>query len=649
MTREQAQQAVAELIAAVYPANMHQVIMEGFAKAPNADDPAYWENIRLGLSQQQTMVPKGAKKEAGDWLAEVGSNDVTITGYKGTETAVQIPAQIEGKPVTAVGRRVFWNKKITSVTIPDSVTSIGDSAFAKNELTSVTIPSGLTSIGEEAFTKNKLSSINIPGKVTSIGKSAFAENKITSVTIPNSITSIGDSVFELNLLASITIPGSVTSIGDSAFKNNLLTEISLPSGLTSIGAWAFGDNKITGLTVPASLKSIGDKAFYGNKITSVTVPDSLTNIGKEAFGNASVLKAGGAVAVEGKAEKDFEVSPSKDGKSVVITAYKVQRHINQASIPSHINGKPVTGIGVRAFYKKGAKNVIIPDSVTVIGDSAFEKNLQLVSINIPAGVTSIGKRAFAECSNLAVIAIPDSVTVIGDSAFEGCSRLVSVTLGKGITSIGTKVFKRSELSKGIIIPDSVKSIGEEAFFKSKLSSVTIGKGVTDIGNEAFAGCNLSSISFSGSVKNIGEEAFADNETAEGDFMVLYSDNAKSIIITQYKGKGKALQLPSKLRGLPVTDIQWRAFNNDITSAVIPDNVSLNSNWSGVSNPSIIRTITIGNNVTIDGNKFDRINAEKIKDFSKGPKFIPLDKLYEKNGRKAGTFTLGKDQWDFKPR
>ena len=150
-----------------------------------------------------------------------------------------------------------------------------------------------------------------------------------------------------------------------------------------------------------------------------------------------------------------------------------------------------------------------------------------------------------------------------------------------------------------------------------------------------------SITFSGKVTDIGEEAFAHNVTAEGDLSVYYSDDASSIIISKNNGKGKTLALPSELRGLPVSRIYWGVVTNpELKSVTIPDNVILGG--SGTSYFHRLKTINIGSDVTIEGDQFDRAEGSKIeKDYvAQHPElFVPLHKMYNKNGRKAGTFTF----------
>ena len=132
-----------------------------------------------------------------DHTAEVAKNE-------GVSGEVNIPTF-----VTANGSRYI-------------VTSIGEYAFAYRRITSVTIPNSVTEIRSHAFDAcTSLTSVTIPNSVTEIGGSAFSRcSKLTSVTIPNSVTSIGDFAFlECSSLTSVTIPNSVTSYGSGSFMD----------------------------------------------------------------------------------------------------------------------------------------------------------------------------------------------------------------------------------------------------------------------------------------------------------------------------------------------------------------------------------------------------------------------------------------------
>ena len=160
------------------------------------------------------------------------------------------------------------------------------------------------------------------------------------------------------------------------------------------------------------------------------------------------------------------------------------------TIPSTINGLPVTSIGGYAFVDcTSLTSVTIPDSVTSIEDYAFLDCTSLTSVTIPDSVTSIGAGAFDHCTSLTSITIGNGVTSIGAGAFSGCSSLTNVTIPDGVTSIGWAAFSGCSSLTNVTIPDSVTSIPGYAFVDcTSLTSVTIPDSVISIGESAFYGC-----------------------------------------------------------------------------------------------------------------------------------------------------------------
>ena len=159
----------------------------------------------------------------------------------------------------------------------------------------------------------------------------------------------------------------------------------------------------------------------------------------------------------------------------------------------------VPAIFASGYGKESVEKVVIPDSVTIIGDYAFLECRSLTSITIPNGVTSIGDGAFRQCYSLASITIPNSVTSIGEDAFSWCGSLTSITIPAGVTSIGNGTFMYCTSLTSVTIPYGVTSIGDEAFYGCEsLTSITIPASVTSIGDWAFYSCDsLTSVAWGG--------------------------------------------------------------------------------------------------------------------------------------------------------
>jgi hypothetical protein len=219
-------------------------------------------------------------------------------------------------------------------------------------------------------------------------------------------------------------------------------------------------------------------------------------------------------------EKDFQIDWGNNG------GVKIAKYIGakkEVRIPPSIQNNPVTEIGKGAFGESGITSVIIPNSVTIIGDSAFIRCNSLTSVTIPNSVTSIGYFAFYGCSSLRNITLPDSITSIEGGAFYKCTSIASVTIPKNVTIINIGTFNYCTSLTSVIIPNSVIEIGGNfdllnspygeiyGVFSgcSKLTNITIPDSVTYINPSAFVDCTkLTSIIIPDRVTRIGKKAFS---------------------------------------------------------------------------------------------------------------------------------------------
>lgn len=189
-------------------------------------------------------------------------------------------------------------------------------------------------------------------------------------------------------------------------------------------------------------------------------------------------------------------------------------------------------------YYPDLTNIVIPNTVMEIGESAFFHCIGLTSVVIPNSIKIIDKYAFKNCRGLTSIVIPDSVTEIGEGAFYDCTSLTSIVIPDSVTKIRDRTFWECRGLTSIVIPDSVTEIEGYAFWEcSGLASVVISSSVKEIGNCAFYGCeSLVDIKIIGNNKKFGNEVFANcTRLSQGSKYVVaqckyaYNNNDKAIV------------------------------------------------------------------------------------------------------------------------
>ena len=377
-----------------------------------------------------------------------------------------MPSTYRGKPVTKIEDYGFaGSSRMWDLKLPDSITIIGDFAFyGCTDLEYLRIYSKVTEIGSNAFLNcTSLKTVYYIGGVEDWCKIEFenytstplfhAENiyftdensksyKPTTLTIPNTITEIKDySFYRFTSLNTITIPSSVKRLGDYAFYNcNALTNVTLINGLETISKYCFYNcDSLTNISIPDTVTSIKNAAFDDcSALSMLTLGSGMTSIGDDAFNNTVIQNIYYNGTIENWCNIIFENEKSNPGDFYIKNG----------------NGS----------YEE-VTEIIVPNTITKIGDYQFVGFDQIKKVTLPNTITSIGERAFRGCIELEEINIPDSVKSIGNDAFAWNKSLTSVILPEGLETLGDMVFASSTLIDTLVIPSTVISIGENVLYQ----------------------------------------------------------------------------------------------------------------------------------------------------------------------------------------
>lgn len=465
-------------------------IPDGCKVADNAFDNC--PGLTVLSSSQETVDPSTLFK----W--SVSGGQVTITSYIGDKsiTSVSVPAQIDGKPVTAIGSYAFSSSRyLTSISLPHTLTTINNHAFSYcTRLTEISLPASVTDIGRYAFYYCSSLSGTMQLIDADIPSNAFTGCKKLTVL---SYTTLSDGTLSLSRVygsqTAVKVPAScngqiVTAIGREAFSmRTTLQQVELPKSITSIGQSAFYYcTALQYVTLPDGVTSIGASAFYNcTALESVRIPDSVVSVGSMAFYNCTSLY-GTLYFVD--ATINSSAFSGCDGMDIWCFTTQSSGSLQLAScrstatalvIPESIGSRSVTSMAPQAFYYCTAvETIALPDAFTAICDEAFYELDTLRSITIPAGVTSIGTGAFSGCTSLSSISIPSAVKTIGTQAFYNCTSMTSAFINSKSTFIGAYAFAGCSNLSAIHLPNGFTNVGNMAFngtawLRSEVSAIAI--------------------------------------------------------------------------------------------------------------------------------------------------------------------------------
>ena len=320
------------------------------------------------------------------------------------------------------------------------------------------------------------------------------------------VTSIGSKAFSgCTRLKKVTIPNSVTNIGDNAFSEcRGLKAVTIGNSVTAIGGWAF--SYCTGLTTVVwnARSSQIPLSEFGNPMPPFSNCDRLTDF---VFGE-EVEHIPAYLCYNLTSLKNLVIGNSVT--TIGNSAFSDCTGLTTVTWNAR-NVQDFQSTGGRPFSNcKNLTEFVFGEEVEHIPDYLCYKLTTLKNLVIGNSVTSIGEWAFHRCTSLTEVTIPNSVTTIGGLAFYSCTGLQKVTIGNSVKSIGDKAFYFCTDLKTVTIGNSVKSIGDKAFyFCNGLTEVSIPNSVTSIGSGTFEDCTgLKTVTIGNSVKSIGSNAFS---------------------------------------------------------------------------------------------------------------------------------------------
>ena len=368
----------------------------------------------------------------------------------------------------------LYMTSIKSVIIEDGVSSIGDNAFQDcSSIENVIIPESVTSIGKQSFSNCiKLTEIYIPPYVTSIGKDAFYYCiGLRSIEIPPSVISIGDDAFGYcKSLYLITVPSVVASTYNCykrIFSELKEVELVFSSDVETIYKENFKEcNELKKVTFPRHMERIGDSAFQSCKnLEEIVFPESINEIGEYAFSNCDLLnfKSEDLPREIDKMEKGtFMGCKSVEGPIIVCWNVGVSSFNSCSNIKKIEIAKGVTSIEDNAFIGcTSLEEIIVPDSVETVGEAAFKGCTGIKRMTIPQCIVDDFRNVFKDTMLKDVeMNLSTNVKEIKDDTFYRKNIFSKITTTPNLTSIGNRAFYECTSLKEFVFSTGLTDIGD---------------------------------------------------------------------------------------------------------------------------------------------------------------------------------------------
>lgn len=334
------------------------------------------------------------------------------------------------------------------------------------------------------------------------------------------VTAIGDSALRGTLIRDISLPNTITRVGNGCFNNcRNLKYFEFPASVRVIGHNVLSNCRyLTTIVFPPRLDSLGAFMIIGgrNPDLIVTLPSTLTEIEPGAFKNLRNFRG------------TLVIPPS-----VTTIGDSAFRCDDDSYFPYDkiILPESLQHIGNQSFYRCSNFSFNMPNSILTIGDEAFAY-CKYSKLTLPSNVQSIGDMAFACCDSFKQVVFPNTLTEIGKYAFMQCSLLDTIVLPENMLTINVGVFASCNSLRSITFPRNLNRINVGAFTSCRsLEHLELPQTLTTISKNAFSYGGLKSLRIPASVTTFGDRVFENCDSLKS----IYTEHLNPLRLrtTQY--------------------------------------------------------------------------------------------------------------------
>ena len=392
---------------------------------------------------------------------------------------------------------------------------------------------------------------------------------LESITFPSTkLESIG-SLYHCDLIESLVIPDCVTYFGGCSVCEKLIS-VTLPDNLNSVPSFTTCSSLVE-INIPSKAKNFG-KFTNCSSLKSITIPSGVSALEENAFKGCDALEKVYITDMAAWCGIEFNNEYSNP------LYYAKELYLNNEKVTDVVVPGTVAKVKSYAFYNYSAlQSVTFSEGVTTIGAYAFQECTSLSSVTMASTVNNIGLAAFWKCDNITKVSISNIASWCNISfpnwnsnplyyakhLYLNDQEIVDLNVPAGVTSIGSYAFINCEGLTNVVLPNSLVSIGNNAFAYTGLSIVDVPATVSSIGSNAFS--DVLNIRYLGGATGAPWGARSVNGYKEGD--LIFEDDTKGNILTCDPDVEGTIEIPNSVK-----TISAAAFSGckKVTAITLPD-------------------------------------------------------------------------------